>query len=103
MRSTIGIAACLADPAYRPRALFERFNIEVLCTTDGPADSLEWHQRLLEDGWGVNPATGQPACAPPSAPTAWSTSTGPTGAPNSTGSAMSGAERSRRIGSCWTR
>ncbi len=38
------LADKLAQPAYRPRALFERFNIEVLCTTDGAADSLEHHQ-----------------------------------------------------------
>ncbi len=58
------LAARLADSAYRPRALFERFNIEILCTTDGPADSLEWHQKLLQDGWGVNPTTGQPRVRP---------------------------------------
>ena len=57
------IAARLMDPAYRHRALFERFNIEVLCTTDGPADLLEWHRKLLDDGWGVNSATGQPRAA----------------------------------------
>jgi glucuronate isomerase len=58
------LAACLTDPAYRPRALFDRFNIEVLCTTDGPADSLEWHQALLKDGWGVHPDTGLPRVRP---------------------------------------
>jgi glucuronate isomerase len=59
-----GIAACLADPAFRPRALFERFGIEVLCTTDGPADTLEWHRSLLDDGWGSHPVTGLPRVRP---------------------------------------
>ena len=31
------IAARLAEPEFRPRALFERFNIEVLATTESPA------------------------------------------------------------------
>ena len=42
----------LAKPEFSPRALFERFNIEVLCTTDGAADTLEQHRSLKEDGWG---------------------------------------------------
>jgi glucuronate isomerase len=31
----------LAKPEFRPRALFERFRIEVLCTTDAATDTLE--------------------------------------------------------------
>jgi glucuronate isomerase len=42
----------LADPAFRPRALFERFNIEVLATTESPLDELASHARLAADGWG---------------------------------------------------
>lgn len=42
----------LADPAFRPRALFERFGIEVLATTDSPLDDLDAHARLAADGWG---------------------------------------------------
>jgi glucuronate isomerase len=34
------MAARLAEPAYRPRALFERFNIELLATTESPLDDL---------------------------------------------------------------
>jgi glucuronate isomerase len=41
----------LAQPEYRPRALFERFNIEVLCTTDGASDSLAHHQAIKESRW----------------------------------------------------
>jgi glucuronate isomerase len=41
----------LAMPAFRPRALYERFNIEVLCTTDAATDTLELHQRIRDSGW----------------------------------------------------
>jgi glucuronate isomerase len=43
------ISARLADPAYRPRALFERFRIEVLATTDDPMDDLVAHGALAAD------------------------------------------------------
>ncbi len=36
----------LKTPAFRPRALFERFNIEVLATTESPVDSLEHHRQI---------------------------------------------------------
>ncbi|AEE47406.1 glucuronate isomerase [Cellulomonas fimi] len=42
----------LADPAYRPRALFERFGIEILATTDPATSALPDHALLAEDGWG---------------------------------------------------
>lgn len=45
------INACLQDPAFRPRALFDRFNIEVLTTTDAASDSLAYHQALQESDW----------------------------------------------------
>jgi glucuronate isomerase len=45
--------ALLATDAYRPRALLERMKVELLCTTDDPADSLEHHQRLQADGFDV--------------------------------------------------
>jgi glucuronate isomerase len=41
----------LAAPEFRPRALFERFNIEVMCTTDAATDTLIHHQRLRESDW----------------------------------------------------
>ncbi|KAB1913165.1 glucuronate isomerase, partial [Micromonospora noduli] len=40
------IAARLAEPDFRPRALFERFNIEVLATTESPLDDLAQHAKL---------------------------------------------------------
>jgi len=46
-----GIAECLTRPEFRPRALFERFNIEVLCTTESPLDPLASHRTLRDSGW----------------------------------------------------
>jgi glucuronate isomerase len=43
------VAERLAKDAYRPRALFERFGIEVLATTDDPCDDLAAHAALAED------------------------------------------------------
>jgi glucuronate isomerase len=45
------IAEKLASPEFRPRALFDRFNIEVLATTDTATDPLESHRRILDSGW----------------------------------------------------
>jgi glucuronate isomerase len=45
------IAECLGRPEFRPRALFERFNIEVIATTESPLDDLRWHQMIGESGW----------------------------------------------------
>jgi glucuronate isomerase len=41
----------LLSPEYRPRALFERFNIEVLATTDAAAEPLSNHAALRASGW----------------------------------------------------
>jgi glucuronate isomerase len=45
------ILESLQTEAFRPRALFERFNIEVLATTESPVDSLEHHARIRASGW----------------------------------------------------
>jgi glucuronate isomerase len=45
------IADCLARPEFLPRALFERFNIEVLATTESPLDPLLHHRKLRDSGW----------------------------------------------------
>ncbi|WP_353071167.1 glucuronate isomerase [Tunturiibacter gelidiferens] len=45
------IARKLQTPEFRPRALYERFNIEVLSTTDTPLDTLEYHKAIKESGW----------------------------------------------------
>lgn len=43
------IAQRLTEPEFRPRALFERFGIQVLATTDDPCDDLSAHIALRED------------------------------------------------------
>jgi len=43
------LSARLAEPAFRPRALFARFNIAVLATTDDPCDDLAAHAALAAD------------------------------------------------------
>ncbi len=43
------IAERLSRPDYRARALFDRFDIEVLATTDDPCDDLAAHRRLADD------------------------------------------------------
>jgi glucuronate isomerase len=45
------IAECLVKPEFRPRALFERFNIEVIATTESPLDDLRWHKMIGDSGW----------------------------------------------------
>ncbi len=45
------IEACLATDAFRPRALFDRFGIEVLATTEGALDDLEWHAQIQANEW----------------------------------------------------
>lgn len=46
------ITARLQDADMRPRALFDRFRIELLATTEGPVDSLDHHQAIRDSGWG---------------------------------------------------
>ena len=45
------IAAKLATPEFRPRAMFERFNIEFMSTTDAATDPLPHHQTIRKSGW----------------------------------------------------
>ena len=45
------IAEQLERDDYRPRALFERFNLEVISTTDAAIDDLSWHRQILDSGW----------------------------------------------------
>jgi glucuronate isomerase len=45
------INAALARPEFRPRTLFERFNIEVIATTESPLDPLAHHARIRDSGW----------------------------------------------------
>jgi glucuronate isomerase len=43
------ISACLEADDFRPRALFARFGVEVLATTDDPCDDLRAHEQLAAD------------------------------------------------------
>ncbi|WP_299597371.1 glucuronate isomerase [uncultured Microbulbifer sp.] len=45
------IDSALKTPEFLPRALFERFNIEVIATTESPLDDLRHHQKILDSGW----------------------------------------------------
>ncbi len=45
------VAEKLSAPEFLPRALFERFGIEVLATTDKAADGLEHHRAIRRSGW----------------------------------------------------
>ena len=46
------IGDLLATDAYRPRALFDRFGIEVIATTEGADDPLDHHRAIRASGWG---------------------------------------------------
>jgi glucuronate isomerase len=41
----------IRSPEFRPRTLYEKFNIEVLNTTDGASDSLNYHKQIRKSGW----------------------------------------------------
>ena len=43
----------LRRPEFSVRNLILRSNVKVICTTDDPADSLEWHRRIAADGFAV--------------------------------------------------
>jgi glucuronate isomerase len=46
------VAGCLGRAEFRPRALFQRFGIDVLATTDDPCDDLAAHRALqADDTW----------------------------------------------------
>jgi len=45
------ILAKLSTESFRPRALYDQFNIEVLATTDSPLDDLRHHKAIRESDW----------------------------------------------------
>ncbi|HSX76299.1 MAG TPA: glucuronate isomerase, partial [Shinella sp.] len=45
------IAAAIATPALRPRALYDTFGIEAIATTDGALDDLAHHDAVRRSGW----------------------------------------------------
>ena len=44
---------CLQRPEYSARGLMLRYNVETVCTTDDPVDSLEYHRQIRESGFKV--------------------------------------------------
>lgn len=42
---------CLAKPEFSAQNLIKRSNVEVICTTDDPADDLRYHKQLKEQGF----------------------------------------------------
>lgn len=45
------ITQALATEAFKPRALFDRYRIEVLTTTESPLDTLDPHKAIRNSGW----------------------------------------------------
>ena len=45
------IDAALKTDAFRPRALFDRFGIELIATTESPLDPLDHHRAIRSSGW----------------------------------------------------
>lgn len=45
------IEKSLQQDLFRPCALFDRFNIEVIATTENPLDKLQHHQKIAESDW----------------------------------------------------
>ena len=43
------VNAKLQDPSFSARGLIERSNVAIVCTTDDPVDSLEYHEKLAAD------------------------------------------------------
>ena len=62
------ISRLLATTEFRPRALFRRFGIEVLATTDDPLDDLDAHAALQRDGYRVIPTFRPDRYLDPGAP-----------------------------------
>ena len=43
----------LKQPGFSARELMRRYNVETVCTTDDPADTLEYHRQIRESGFGI--------------------------------------------------
>ena len=43
----------LQQPGFSARGLMQHYNVEVVCTTDDPADTLEYHRQTRESGFSV--------------------------------------------------
>lgn len=47
-------SALLQTPEYSVQSLLTKMNVKVVCTTDDPADSLEFHQAIAKQGFGTS-------------------------------------------------
>jgi len=47
------VNAKLNTPEFSVRNLIRKSNVKLICTTDDPIDSLEWHKKIKEDGFEV--------------------------------------------------
>ena len=45
--------AKLQTPAFSVRQLLQKMNVKLVCTTDDPVDSLEYHQKIKDDGFEI--------------------------------------------------
>lgn len=43
----------LKSPEFSARGMMRRYKVEVVCTTDDPTDTLEWHQQTSRDGFEI--------------------------------------------------
>jgi glucuronate isomerase len=46
-------SAMLQDPSYSTQGLIQKMNVRVICTTDDPIDTLEYHQQIKDSNFGV--------------------------------------------------
>jgi len=46
-------SALLQTKDYSVRGLLQKMNVRLLCTTDDPIDSLEYHKKIKQDNWTV--------------------------------------------------
>ena len=44
---------CLKRPEFSAQGLMSRYNVKLVCTTDDPVDSLEWHDKIRQSGFEV--------------------------------------------------
>ena len=51
MRIYDAIDEKLRSQEFLPREMFDRFDIEILTTTDSPTDTLEHHAAIRDSGW----------------------------------------------------
>ena len=43
----------LKTPEYSVRSIMKKMNVKIVCTTDDPIDSLQYHQKIKDDGFEI--------------------------------------------------